>query len=230
MAFDEHFTPHSDLDFKSYARKGDLAGAHHLVRYEWLLRVLPELPGLKFILDAGCGSGYGSYLIAIRLQGLSVHGVDYDPNAIQSAISQYQSPNLSYAVGDLTRWESTIGTKRYDAIISFDSLEHIPHREVMLESMVRHLDPQGFLFLSTPCGAAENRLEPEWPAHRIEFSTASLFDFIHRYFHVVIRPEDKIFPHRDIFKELKQEGIDYLLRFNPIICREPILIPNPYRQ
>lgn len=160
---------------------------------------------------------------------MTVKGVDYDSDGIADSRSRYHLANLSYALGDLTSWDATIGDTRDDVIVSFDSIEHVKHRELVMESFVRHLRPGGSLFLSTPCGAPENNLKPEWEAHQVEFSAASLFDYVKRYFNVVVRPEDAAFPHLEAFEELREAGVDYLLRCNPIICREPILIPNPYR-
>lgn len=226
---DEHFTPPAGLDVWTYARLGDLGAAHHLIRYEWLRRVLTGQPQVKSVLDAGCGAGYGTYLLAKEFPNMTVCGVDYDPSGVADSKSRYRLSNLSYSLGDLTNWDATIGVTCYDAIVSFDSIEHVKHRELVMECFVRHLRPEGSLFLSTPCGAPVNNLKPEWDAHQIEFSTASLFDFVRRYFSVVIRPEEATFPHGEAFDELREAGIDYLLRCNPIICREPISIPNPYR-
>ena len=77
----------------------------------------------------------------------------------------------------------------FDAIVSFDMIEHVVHREIMMEGLVRHLTPGGTLLLSTPCGHLETVLKPGWVHHRIEYSAASLYDFLRRYFAVVVRPE-----------------------------------------
>jgi SAM-dependent methyltransferase len=228
MIIDEHFHPAEGLHLDQYIAAGDVCGAHHLVRYHWLLWVLEGMPGVQSILDAGCGAGYGTSMIAEKFPSIRVQGADYDPVAIEAASLSYALPNLSYRVGDLTRWEETIGSDRYDAIVSFDSIEHIAHREIAMESLVRHLNPDGVLFLSTPCGSDHDRLSPDWHAHKIEYGTASLFAFLRRYFNNVLGSDAGEFPHKDVFHRLHQAGIDYMLRLNPVICRGPIHIPNPY--
>lgn len=130
---------------------------------------------------------------------------------------------------DATRWAETIGPEAFDAIVSFDMLEHVVHREIMMEGLVRHLSPGGTLLLSTPCGWNEPALQPEWTHHRIEYSSASLYDFIRRYFAVVVRPEDREFPHRDVFDLLAGGPVTYFLKMNPVVCRGPIVVENPYR-
>lgn len=226
-AKDEHFVPSRGLTLEEYARRGDVQGAHHLARYEWLLEVLTGRE--RRLLDLGCGAGYGSFLIAERHPLTQVVAVDYDPVALSRVRETYRRPNLRVAEADAMTWAVPELAGQFDAIVSFDSLEHVPHRELVLEQIVEHLEPGGALYLSTPCAWAANDLSPEWPAHRIEYCTASLFDFLSRYFRVLVRPEDHGFPGRNVFERLWSLGIEYPPRCNPVICREPIRIANPYR-
>jgi hypothetical protein len=98
-----------------------------------------------------------------------------------------------------------------------------------MEEIVHHLSPAGTLLLSTPCGHDEPDLRPAWPAHKLEYAAANLFDFVSRYFRAIVRPESAEWPHREVFQELAGLGVDYLLRMNPVLCRDPIRVPNPYR-
>lgn len=229
MIEDEHFVPINGLDLTPYIKNQDVGAVHHLIRYTWALEVIALLPAPRYILDVACGAGYGSFLLAQSFPDIQVLGVDYDPGAIDYALQQYNLPNLSYRQGDVTRWEETIGSIMYDCIVSFDTIEHVPHREIMLENLIRHLSPAGVLLFSSPCGGPVNDLHPAWPAHRIEYSTASLYDFMHRYFRTILRPDGNSFPAREVFNCLQGTGIDYLLRFNPVVCSDAIIIPNPYR-
>lgn len=225
---DEHFTPGAELDLEAYISAGDLTGIHHLTRYHWATEILREHAPLESLLDLGCGSGYGAFLLATELPSTAVLGVDYDPRAIAEATQRYSLPNLSFAVGDPTDWEATIGSQSFDVVTSFDVIEHVRHRELFLEGLVKHLRPEGTLLLSTPCGAGRNILQPGWEHHQIEFSAASLYDFLRRYFSTVLRSDEAGFPGREVFEQLHARGIEYLLHLNPVICREPIRIPNPY--
>lgn len=225
---DEHFVPGKDATLLEAIRAGDANAVHHLVRYEWAARCVAEW-GVRSLLDLATGSGYGAHDIAARVPSTKVIGVDYDADAVEQARGRYARPNLEYRFGDATRWGATIGAEVFDTILSFDMLEHVVHREIMMESLARHLRPGGALLLSTPCGTAETVLQPEWVHHRIEYSAASLYDFLRRYFAVVVRPEDHAFPHRDVFDLLTQGPVTYLLHMNPVVCREPIAVQNPYR-
>lgn len=226
---DEHFQPAGGLDIERYLASGDLTAIHHIIRYRWALKVLKDLAPHASILDLGCGSGYGTFLLAQAHPQSSFLGIDYDTQAIAEANGNYSSPNLAYRVGDPTAWSSTLGDTIHDVVTCFDVLEHVEHRELMLEGLAHHLRPDGWVLLSTPCGHASNVLQPDWEHHRIEYSAASLFDFLRRYFAVVRRPEEPSFPARAIFEDLHARGVDYLLHLNPVLLSEPIRFANPYR-
>lgn len=225
---DEHFVPARGTSLCDAIRSGEKDAVHHLVRYEWAVRCLGDWP-VKNLLDLATGSGYGAHELAARLPSTRVTGIDYDAAAVEGARGRYSLPNLEYRTGDATRWSETIGDELFEVIVSFDMIEHVIHREIMMESLVRHLSPRGALLLSTPCGQLQNDLKPLWVYHRIEYTASSLYDFLRRYFSVIVRPEDPGFPHRSVFDLLADGPVDYFLKMNPIICREPILVENPYR-
>ena len=218
MVHNEFFVPKSGLDVKHYIQTVDRTGTHHLLRNEWAGKTIVDGHSVSTILDIACGSGYGSYLLAKQFSSIKVIGVDYDPFAIKLAGNTYNLPNLRFQQGDMIRWNESIGTDLFDCIVSFDTLEHISHREIALENLINHLRIDGFLLFSTPCSTDNNNLRPSWAYHKIEYSSASLYDFLHRYFRTVIAPENPEFPHREVFNKLKGSKVDYLLRMNPIIC------------
>ncbi len=229
MIRDEFFVPKLGLDVTQYINKGDRTGTHHLLRYEWAVKTIAQFGQLTSVLDIACGCGYGSFMIASQFPSIQVTGIDYDPIAIKTAMSSYELPNLTFRQGDMTHWDESIGSKRYECITSFDTLEHISHREIALENLVNHMDPTGCLLFSTPCGASTNSLQPIWSFHKIEYSTASLYDLLKRYFRKIISPETQGFPNLEVFEKLKGSSVDYLLRLNPVICSGPIVVENPYK-
>lgn len=127
---DEHFIPAFGLDIEEYINKDDLAGVHHLIPYIWASKVIQDL-SVRNVLDIACGAGYGSYLIAKACPEVHVVGADYDQQAIRQAQSTYLLPNLKYKCGDGERWEETIGNNVFNCIISFDTIEHVLHREII---------------------------------------------------------------------------------------------------
>ena len=231
MVVEEHFVPVQGLDLAPYAAAGDVGAVHHLIRYAWALECLADVPDLMAhgLVDVACGAGYGSHAIAKRFPRVRVVGVDYDEKAVHFARQNYRLPNLEYRHGDVTRWGETIGGESYGCVVSFDTIEHVAHREIMMQNLVNHLRDDGALLLSTPCGGDVNNLSPEWEHHRIEYAAYSLFDFVSRYFRTVLRPDDGSLPHREVFDRLDGTGISYLLKMNPLLCRGPVKVPNPYR-
>jgi 2-polyprenyl-3-methyl-5-hydroxy-6-metoxy-1,4-benzoquinol methylase len=226
---DEHFVPSFGLDLEEYIARNDLTAVHHLIRYYWAVAVLSNWDVQGPVLDLGCGAGYGAFLLADGLPKVQVLGVDYDDGALQKASKAYQRPNLRFRFGDPLLWSSSMGDEEFETIVCFDVVEHVRHREILLEGIVAHLASTGRLFLSTPSGMPENTLKPGWPEHQIEYGTASLYDFLRRYFGRVHGSDQENFPERSLFTKLHERGISYVLKLNPVICSEPIRIANPYR-
>ena len=99
------------------------------------------------VLDAACGEGYGSYLLADTAE--KVVGVDVSDAAITHATSRYaQADNLEFAVQDVTRLD--FADNSFDVVVSFETLEHLAAQDVMLAEFRRVLKPEGLLIISTP--------------------------------------------------------------------------------
>ena len=218
---DEHFVPGDGDDLTHAIAVGDVTTVHHLIRYHWAVAVLTERRPAR-ILDVACGDGYGSALLAAALPDAVVVGVDHDTKAIRRAQDRYRQPNVTFRVGDVQRWSGTLGAERHDAIVSFDTIEHVEHRELMLLGVVDHLEPDGALLLSTPSARSTVTLEPSWRFHRIEYSAPVLHDLMQRYFGVVLTPDDGTLPKSEVFDQLDGTAITYIRRMNPLVCLEPI--------
>ena len=169
MIKDEHFVPEFGLDIEKYKEADNMTGAQHLIRYLWVIDLLSEYDSVNSIIDIACGSGYGSYLLAEKYKYIQVLGVDYDPAAIKYAKTNFLRPNLSFKVGDICRWSEMIGGQEYDCIISFDTIEHVLHREIMMQNVVDHMNKESLFILSTPL-TSEIKFVPEWEYHKIEYS------------------------------------------------------------
>jgi 2-polyprenyl-3-methyl-5-hydroxy-6-metoxy-1,4-benzoquinol methylase len=197
---------------------------HHLGRYHWAIQVLKSAePGL--VLDLACGGGYGAFMLAEALPRHTVVGGDYDPRAVAEAASSYSRSNLSYRRIDAVTWrdvERDTDVGEVDYVVSFDTLEHLPHREIMLINLVESLSPSGMLLLSTPCGHEENQLYPGWEHHQIEYAHTYLCNLMRRFFGRVLVPDDGTLPRLDFWTDVvNKDRQRYLLRANPMACLEP---------
>lgn len=101
----------------------------------------------KRVLDFGCGSGYGSALVA-KTAG-SVHAVDVAQEAIDYARTKFSRSNLEFSrVPPDARLP--FDDKSFDLVLSFQVFEHVRDIGRYLAEIERVLAPGGRLILITP--------------------------------------------------------------------------------
>ena len=99
------------------------------------------------VLDAACGEGYGSALLAKT--AASVDGVDISPQAISHAQQRYaDQDNLKFHNANCISLPFT--DHKFDRVVSFETLEHLAEQEQLLAEFRRVLKPDGCLILSSP--------------------------------------------------------------------------------
>ncbi|MGF6241001.1 GT2 family glycosyltransferase/SAM-dependent methyltransferase [Paraburkholderia sp. GAS38] len=115
----------------------------HWHRYAWASQGIAGLD----VLDVACGEGYGSAIIARVAK--TVTGVDISPEAVAHASEQYSNvKNLSFLSGSAS--DLPLPDASFDAVVSFETIEHLLEQEEMLSEIHRVLRPGGFLILSSP--------------------------------------------------------------------------------
>ena len=116
----------------------------HWHRYAF---ALPLAKGRR-VLDAACGEGYGSALLA-RVAD-TVLGVDLSTQAIEHARQRYADrAKLRFLQADVTRLDD-LPDASFDLIVSLETLEHVEAQERLLDGFRRLLAPDGVLLVSTP--------------------------------------------------------------------------------
>ena len=98
------------------------------------------------MLDAACGTGYGSALLADTAR--TVVGADIARDAVDYARGHFPAPNLRLAQADCLALPFSDG--RFDLVVAFEIIEHLENPEAFLAELRRVLDPSGVLILSTP--------------------------------------------------------------------------------
>lgn len=99
------------------------------------------------VLDIACGAGYGSALLARH--AARVTGADLSPQAVNHARAQYAGvPNLEFRQADCA--DLPFAGATFDAVVSFETIEHIAAQEAFLDEVCRVLRPGGRLILSCP--------------------------------------------------------------------------------
>ena len=136
----------------------------NLSAYYWATTVLPDLGEMR-VLDAACGAGYGSEALARRAR--AVVGVDRDIGTIREASRRYQRPNLRFLPMDCEVLAFRSGS--FDAVVSFETIEHLDGDRQFLQEVARLLAQGGWLVLSTPHGKGAG-VVPANPFHRREYT------------------------------------------------------------
>jgi 2-polyprenyl-3-methyl-5-hydroxy-6-metoxy-1,4-benzoquinol methylase len=119
--------------------------AFHVVRYIWAMTY--AFGGE--VLDAGCGSGYGTYMLSTIAN--KVVGIDVNEDAIIYAKKRYKAKNLEFKCVNVINVDKSIREK-FDLVTCFEVLEHIEPQECdrFLSSIRDVLKEGGKLILSTP--------------------------------------------------------------------------------
>jgi ubiquinone/menaquinone biosynthesis C-methylase UbiE len=99
------------------------------------------------VLDAACGTGYGSATMAVA-GAVSVVGVDLDSRILRYARRHFGRPNLEFRLADCERLEFAPGS--FDLIVSSNTLEHLHHPELFLAGARRLLSAGGGLVVAVP--------------------------------------------------------------------------------
>lgn len=100
----------------------------------------------KRVLDAGCGVGYGTQILARAGAELAV-GVDLGPEALDYARLHYPAVKAEYRQMDLTSLQWDDGT--FDVAVAFGVLERSQAGRILSE-LRRVVRPGGLVLISTP--------------------------------------------------------------------------------
>jgi SAM-dependent methyltransferase len=147
----------------------------HFARYQLASRWAAG----RRVLDAGCGTGYGSAELARSAS--SVTAIDFSQDAIGYAQEHFQLPNLHYQVGDCL----ALPEGPFDLIVAFEVIEHLSEWPQFLLEVKRALAPGGLFLVSTPNKLyyAESRGQSgDNPFHVHEFEFAEFQTELHKVF------------------------------------------------
>lgn len=114
----------------------------HYHRYAYAQRLVKN----KIVLDAACGEGYGTDMLAQHAK--QAYGIDIDQKTIKHSQSRYNRENLQFQQGSCT--DLPFENNTFDVVISFETLEHLAEQSQMLEEFDRVLKKDGVLVISTP--------------------------------------------------------------------------------
>lgn len=158
-----------NIEYKSFFEK-------HLAVYEFTKKFI-NLQNI--VLDNGCGTGYGAFLLAPFVS--KIIGTDISSDAICKAKQKYQHKNLCFEIMDAQNLK--FANDNFDLICSFQVIEHIEKIDLYLNEMKRVIKPNGMIVISTPnkyTFATQEKIGN--PFHIKEFYPEELQNFLLKYF------------------------------------------------
>lgn len=131
--------PESVAGDEAFYRELSAAWPNYYRDWRWEYdKVLPYLKATDSILEIGCGRGY--FLKAAEAHVASAKGIEFNREAIANKVCG--SPVIAARVEDLS--------EQFDAICSFQVLEHVVDPASFLSASIAGLKDGGLLLISTP--------------------------------------------------------------------------------
>lgn len=139
------------------------------------------------VLDVGCG--IGNFLALAKEKGWQASGIDFDPDAIESARMTTGLPTLE--TSDLISYAKKYPEKKFDLITFFDVFEHLDNHNEFLSTVRSMLRDGGHIALSMPY-----RKHARWlmkgdlpPGHLTHWDRTTLRTYLDRQGFDIIRLE-----------------------------------------
>lgn len=133
------------LEFGENTKYSALEASIHLNRY---LAAKQFVAG-RTVLDIACGEGYGSSLLALW-GAKSVLGVDISEESILKAEKNFGSKLVSFARHSAESILEMVGGKKFELIVSFETVEHVNDPRKFLENIKNLLSIDGVMLVSCP--------------------------------------------------------------------------------
>src|SRR5271170_5706467 len=151
--------------------------SEHLARYAFARRYAAG----KRVLDAGCGTGYGSAELA--QSAADVIGVDIAADAIEYAKTNYPIPGLRFIESSCT--SVPFPAESFDVLVAFEVIEHLSDHRSFLDECARVLTRDGLFIVSSPNKRYYARTRAETgpnPYHEHEFEAGEFVRELERVF------------------------------------------------
>lgn len=117
----------------------------HIARYYFAA----QFAKAKRVLDAGCGVGYGTNILATVGQAREVFGIDISTETIAYAKKKYDAKNCIFVRNSILNIKN-IKNNTIDLAVSFEVIEHITAHDQFLNEIIRVLTKDGIFLVSTP--------------------------------------------------------------------------------
>lgn len=134
---DKVYPIHKKLVFKGRQDVNDV--------YDWLSEYVDFEEGDQ-VLDAGCGVGFGTCLLA-KKNKIQITGISLSEKEIVKASDFARNSGLEASTNFIKQSFDEVGVGLYDKIIAIESIKHSLHLSKTLEVLVKALSPGGSLYI-----------------------------------------------------------------------------------
>jgi SAM-dependent methyltransferase len=177
---------------------------------DWLAVLVKHCPPPARVLELGCA--HGGFVALMRLAGYDATGIELSPTIAGYARTTFGIPVLQ---GPLEEQGFPDGS--FDAVVSFDVVEHLPDPIATLRACRKVLKPGGVLLIQTPEVPEPTDpaiAKPEHPfakvfmprEHLNLFTAASLRQVLSKCGFPVVHRERPVFPDYDGFVVARSDG------------------------
>ena len=202
--------------------------ADHVARYQFATQFVSG----KRVLDAGCGTGYGSRMLATA-GAQAVVGVDNSLSTVRFAQRRYGHDSVAYVVADLEHL--CFRRCSFDVVTCFEAIEHVRSPIQVLRELSTVLTSGGILVVSTPnrtLTSPGKRLEepPNNPFHVMEYTPSEFLEMVGTLYRVESvlgqrgRPCTSLGIHDPAAGQSSLEAVleDNIYRYVTVVCRSVV--------
>lgn len=151
--------------------------ANHISRYQFAKEQIEQIVATN-VLDAACGVGYGSFFLAAN-ERIHITAVDRSQEALGIASKNFTRKNIHFLEDDCHTLANASAKAPFDCIVSFETLEHLPHPELFIKNCYQNLLEGGRLIISTPnqlVSSPDGKLD--WEYHEKEYTPEELITIL----------------------------------------------------
>lgn len=140
----------------------------------------------RSVVDLACGTGYGSAILA-RYGADEVLGIDVSEPALEEGRRLHAHPRVRLVQGNAF---SPPVDQQFGLVVSFETIEHVPAPERLLDVLMDLVAPTGTFICSTPNRAVTNpgttkHDQPSNPFHLMELDSHEFREELASRFHDV---------------------------------------------
>jgi 2-polyprenyl-3-methyl-5-hydroxy-6-metoxy-1,4-benzoquinol methylase len=143
----------------------------HLARYHFASSYCRD----RRVLDVATGTGYGASILR-KAGAQEVVAVDREQRALDYAASRYGTDGLRWVSGNALALPFQ---REFDAVVSFETIEHLKEPERFVQECRRVLKPGGVFIVSTPEYVGGPYVSDH---HELEFTRQEFAELLNRHF------------------------------------------------